>query len=186
MFDPIGNLPWDLIRAGIAGVILVFVFVGVAALISRARQKRRSEVKGTLIVAFLGFLLFSPLFSIAGERAEVPGIMVYTDERVPTNGYLAFSNTFNDELVGRWKTARRGGRVRGPWAVFVRFGFRGSPEYPDVIVFAIREGREDARTIPVATIPPTRQFSRIAAESAAKRTMRLIIAVEAQERREGK
>ena len=142
-------------------------------------------MKSSLIVLFLGFLLFFPLSSIAGERQELPGIVVYTNDPNPSKGYIEFSNAFNDELIRCWKTVQREGVVRGLWTVFVQQEPGPDPDGTIIIIFAVRE-QEGARPVPIATITPQRQFSRIAAESAAKRTMRLIIAVEAQERRGGK
>lgn len=95
----------------------------------------------------------------------------------PTAGYLAFFTAFNAALIERWKANRGEIAVTGSWGIIL---VENNSE--EIVVAAIRS-EEGARPVPVARIPPAKQFSRIAAEAAAGRAMRLIIAEEARERR---
>lgn len=137
-----------------------------------------------LVVCLL--VVLCPKFAIAEDDwNKVPGIAIYTANPNPARGYIAFSNAFNGKLIGRWKEASQRGLIRGVWAVFIRQEDGQDSERSDVVIFVIREG-DGERLLQIAVIPPEKQFSQIAAEAAAGRAMRLIIAEEKRERRVGR
>lgn len=117
----------------------------------------------------------------AQAQSEPRGsINIVNAQKKPSREYLAFSQAFNAALIDLWRETNRSNAViQQAWGVFLTEDSEG------IAVAAISD-REGARPVLADMVRSSRRSSRIAAESAARRAMRMIIAEEARERRDGR
>lgn len=127
-----------------------------------------------LLVAIASLLIVAPC---AQAQNEPGNIHIVNAQKKPSREYLAFSDAFNAAFIELWReTNRSNTMIQQAWGVFLT-------ENSDGIAVVAISDREGTRPVLADMVRPSRRSSRIAAEAAARRAMRLIIAEEARKRR---